>query len=1016
MPLQKQPISINFSQGLDTKSDPYQVALGNFLALQNSVFTKAGLLKKRNGFDNITQLPNAVQTTLTTLNDNLIATGSDLYAFSSSTNQWLNQGIVQPVQLSVQPLVRTSTSQTAPDAALATNGLSCLAYTDTTGISYYQITDTVTGQQIVNQTALPATAVNARVFTIGVYFVITYIATILGTPTLQYISIPTATPAMPQTPVNISASVASINAGYDGSVFANVLYISWGASGGAVRIATLNQSLALSAALIIPASVADLMSVTVDGAANRVWISYWDSGSTNGYSASFTLALGAVVSPTVIITGVVVRAITSLATNGVLNVFYETVNTYSYAPNASSDYISTLTVTPPIGVGPGTPSAATVILRSVGLVSKAFMSTLGVIYMIVAYGDIDQTTPSNDSNQSTYFLVDSTGAIYMRLASTNAGGYSSTQVLSNVSLIGDNYYTPYLFADFLTTVNKGTNLPVGTPVSAIYTQYGINMAKFSLNITNQQSSQIAGSLHLTGGQLWQYDGVKPVEQGFHVYPENAAATTATGSGNITAGTYYYVFTYEWTDAAGNLHRSAASIPTVITTTTASSTNTVKVPTNRLTYKTGNNPIRIVGYRWSVAQQVYYQFTSVTAPVLNDSTVDFVTITDTLADSEILGQTPLYTNGGVIENISAPASIDSCLFNNRLFLINAEDPNVLSYSKQVISATPVEMSDLLTIYVAPTTGAQGSTGPMRALGAMDDKLIIFKDDAVYYLNGNGPDNTGSNNSFSETVFITGTVGCANPNSVVLTPNGIMFQSDKGIWLLGRDLSTTYIGAPVEQYNTQTVVSATTIPGTNEVRFTLDNNITLMYDYFYGKWSTHTNVSSISATLYQGLHTYLNSYGKVYQETPGVYTDGSTPVLMSLTTSWINVAGLQGYERFYFGYLLGTYYTPFKLDVQLAYDYNSSASQSIQITPDNYTKPWGGEAQWGSGGPWGGVGNVFEARFFPSIQKCESFQVTIKEIYDASLGVSPGQGLTLSGLNLMVGLKKGNRTQSAKRSFG
>jgi hypothetical protein len=315
--------------------------------------------------------------------------------------------------------------------------------------------------------------------------------------------------------------------------------------------------------------------------------------------------------------------------------------------------------------------------------------------------------------------------------------------------------------------------------------------------------------------------------------------------------------------------------------------------------------------------------------------------------------------------------------------------------------------------------------MTALSAMDDKLIVFKKDAIYYINGTGPDNTGANSQYSDPVFITGAVGCANPSSIVLTPTGIMFQSDKGIWLLGRDLNTSYIGSPVEKYNSTPVLSATAIPGTTQVRFILSGNITLMYDYFFNQWGTHSNISAISATLYQGLHTYLNSYGQVFQENIGSYVDGAEPVLMSLTTSWINIAGLQGFERFYFANLLGTYYSPFILNVSLAYNYNDSAIQAIQVLPDNYASTWGGEALWGSGQAWGGsnssadsgsTANIFSARVFPQVQKCESFQVTIQEVYDASLGVAPGQGLTLSGLLLMVGMKKGSRTQSAAKSFG
>lgn len=1003
MALQDQYIPINFSQGLDTKTDPKQIQIGKFLALQNSVFDKQGGLVKRNGFANITSLPNAEQTTLTTLNDNLIATGSNLFAFSQDTNQWLNQGIVQPIQLDTLPLVRVSTSQSSPDTALALNGLVCLAYMDS-GSSYYQISDSSTGQQIVSRTALPATAINPRVFLVDRYFIVTYIATVSGAPHLQYVAIPTIMPTSPRAATDISAVVNSLNSGYDGFVINNNLYLSWEATATTIRLTYLTNALVVSAPVTITGHRADLISVTaeVTQSINVVWVSFWDNSTNNGYAAAYSTFLVPILAPTQIITTTVINELTSVSQSGLLTVFYENQNTYSYAPNAKTDFISKLIITQS-----GTVVGPSVLLRSVGIASKPFIDASGAIYLIATYGE---------TNQPTYFLIDSLGNIYMRLAYANGGGYEASQVLPTVSNRSGAYYVPYLIKDFLATVNKTTAPPTGTPTNAIYTQTGINLAKFSINTKVQYSSEIAGALHLTGGQLWEYDGVRPVEHSFHVWPENIASTTATGSGSIAAGTYNYVFTYEWTDNQGNLHRSAPSIPVTQVTTTASSTNTLNVPTLRLTYKRAPNPVRIVGYRWSTAQQVYYQFTSITSPVINNPAADSVTIVDTASDLSILGQTLLYTTGGVIENIAAPASISSALFKNRLFIIDAEDQNLLWYSKQVIENTPVEMSDLLTVFVAPTSGAQGSTGPMTALGAMDDKLIIFKKDAIYYMTGTGPDNTGAQNDFSDPIFITSAVGCSNPSSVVLMPNGIMFQSDKGIWLLGRDLATTYIGNPVEEFNAEAVMAAQTIPATNQVRFVLGNNVTLMYDYFYGQWGTFNNTFAISATLYHSAHTYLNSYGKVFQETLNTYLDGSEPVLLSFTTGWINIAGVQGYERFRRMFILGTYYSPFKLNVQLAYDYNPSPVQSTLVLPNNYTPIYGGEAQWGSGGPWGGIGNNLEAAVFPERQKCESFQIQVNEVFDPSFGTIAGQGLNLSGLNLQCAVKKGARTQKASQSFG
>lgn len=1091
MALVKQAVTINFQAGLDLKTDPYQLSPGQFLSLNNSVFTTTGRLTKRYGFEEVTSLPNANQSTLTTLNDNLIATGSSLYAFSADTDMWLNQGIVQPVQLTTLPLIRVSTSQTSPDTATAANGLICLAYMDN-GQAYYQVSDSVTGQQIVKRQTLPATAVFPRVFLLGNYFILTFLDTVSAATHLQYIAISTLNPANVSSPADIASNVNSLTTGYDGVVVTtnNQLYLAWGTST-AVQIAFMTRSLAVSAAVTIASSATTLMSVMNDTVASRVFLAFWDASSTNAFSAAFDYTLTPRMAKTQILTGVIINELTAVASTGIQTVFYTTTNSYAYDAAIRTDFTSTVTCTlPASGTGTGTVGSPTVILRSVGLASKAFISSNGTTYVFVAYGDTNLTPSSDDSNQPTYFLIDSLGNIYMKLAYANGGGYAQTQVLPSINASGDNYIYAYLNNDFLATVNKGTNLPAGTQINGIYTQTGVNIATFSLNTTQQHSNEIAGTLNLTGGILWEYDGVRPVENNFNVWPENVEVSGSPTVGSLVAGTtYFWQFCYEWTNNQGNLERSAPSIPvsytpaaspaTSFTGTTASgfttidfvssvvglqvgqiitssgivsagtyitainaSTSTItispaaigggnvshtftvtpvtsaviNVPTDRLTYKIAPNPIRIVGYRWSSTQQVYYQFTSLTSPTLNDTTIDYVSFTDSAADSTILGNNIIYTTGGVVEDIGAPSSIDSALFDNRLWLIDAEDQNLLWFSKQVIENVPVEMSDLLTFYVAPTTSAQGSTGTLAAIYPMDDKLCLFKKDAIYYINGTGPDNTGSNSQYSQPIFITAAVGCNNPNSIVLTPNGLMFQSDKGIWLLGRDLQTQYIGDRVEGFNTQTVMSATAIPATTQVRFILDNSATLMYDYYFNQWATHSNIEAISSTLYESTHTYLNSIGQVFQEASGTYLDGSTPVLLSLTTSWINVAGLQGYERFYFANLLGTYQSPFTLNCTLAYDYNSSAQQAIPVLPDNYVTNYGGEASWGSGGSWGGPGDVFTARLFPNKQKCQSFQLSIQEIFNPAFGQSAGQGLTLSGVSLTVGVKRGWRTQSAAKSFG
>ena len=999
MALQKQSVPINFALGLDQSVDPKQLQPGKFLALQNSTFNKQGRLTKRNGFGRLASLADESYTTLTTYMDGLLALGNQLSAYSDNTDQWLNKGAFQSVDLSVIPTVRHATPQTEVDSATDVGGLTCVAYMDEEAGAGYQIIDSANGQ-VLRAAALPDAAEHPRVFKLGRYFIITFLVTITATPHLQYISIPLTNIDNPAAAVDISASVSSIDAGYDGVVANNTLYLAYDSSdmGDAIHIKYLTQTLILSSVVVLAAEAADLMSVTADieSATPVLYLAYWDG--TLVRVAAYNQILAPVLAPTTVATADITE-ITAYSDAAGTTIFYQVANEYDW-DTIASDYIESKHVTPS-----GTVGSANVVARSVGLASKAFyLESTETIYMLAAYGG---------ALQPSYFLINSDGEIIGKLAYSNGGGYCTTQVLPSVTVDGTSARISYLFQTQLTSVNKTQGSEVA---AAVYAQLGCNLATFDINDLSLINTEIGGSLNIVGGILWQYDGVKPVEHGFLVWPEDVDVETDASGGNILAGNYYYVATYEWTDASGRLHRSAPSVPFNIETTGSTSTNTISIPTLRLTYKTDPNPVRIVIYRWSVAQQTYYQITPVDEPLLNDLDEDSVEFEDTLADSSIIGNAILYTTGGVIENIAPPACTAAALFKSRLFLVPSEDEDNLWYSKQVIQNTPVEMSDLLVRYVAPTTGAQGSTGKTKALSAMDDKLIAFKPNAIYYMTGNGPDNTGANDDFSEPVFITSTVGCENQQSIVFIPQGLMFQSNKGIWLLSRDLSTKYIGHPVEDYNEFRVLSAVNVPETNQVRFTLENGVTLMYDYFVDQWGTFVGIPGISSVIYEGLHTYMNSYGHVRQETPDLYLDGSSPVLLKFTTSWINLAGLQGYERAYFFQLLGEYISPHKLVVSIAYDYAPAAQQVVTITPDNISELYGDDPLYGNGSPYGGVASLEQWRVFFQTQKCQSFQISIQETYDSTQGRAAGAGLTLSGLNLTVGLKKGYSPLKASRSVG
>jgi hypothetical protein len=1098
-------VNINFGKGLDTKTDPYQVVLGQFLSLQNSVFQKGGLLSKRNGYQVIAGAP-STSAYLTTLNNNLLAIGDTISAEAQSLMTFVTKGNLQPCSLNVAPVIRNNLNQIQTDSAIA-NGLICVTYSqqnDTqTGpvINYlFAVQDSVTEQNIVEPTAIPVLsggAINgsSRVVVVGSFFVVMSPVLISGTTFLQYFSIPIMNPTNISPAQNIFPEAyvpLGSNPGWDACVLANnTLVVAYNTTSGGqgIHVTSLteaqiaaNEDSGFTHSFTGSTDKASILSICVDLTTNPniVYISFWNPTTSNGYTCAVYTGFGTITTqftPQEIITSATVVNLASSAQNGSATIYSEIANSYSYDNTIPTDFINSIPVSQS-----GTVGSPLTVIRSVGLASKAFIIN-GVSYFLSAF---------QSPFQPSYFLIngststESSPVIVAKLAYQNGGGYL-TLGLPGVTVIGSTGYISYLYKQDVEALNTLNNTQQTTE-GGIYSQLGINVASFEIGTQNIQSAEIGQDLHLSGGFLSMFDGYFPVEHNFFVWPDSvectytetstvtptgtfgsgsftvvvssatgifpgmtiadstnstyipvgtsiiyvngttltiSQATTHAGSGdtlsiqgNIAAqpdgstntNAYFYQVTYEWTDAKGNPFRSTPSIAVPVTTIDSGTagTITINVPTLRLTQKVFN-VVKIVIYRWSVETQVYNQVTSIIAPILNDTTIDSISFVDTLPDADVVGNNILYTTGAVVPDVNGPAANIISLFDTRLWLVSAEDPNTLWLSKSVIEGTPVEMSVDFTIYIAPNTGTVQTSGPITALFPMDDKLIMFKENSIFYMNGTGPDNLGTTSvgcpigQYSPPIFVTAVVGCTNQQSIVLTQNGLMFQSDKGIWLLDRNLGTQYIGAPVEAFNSNIVTSANVIPGTNFVLFTLNTNTILMYDYYYGQWGTWSGPGTIiSSCIYNGLHTVLIDNGQVLQQTPGSYLDNTNPVLMQFTTSWINLAGLQGYERFYEMYLLATFLSPHLLDVQIAYDYNSSIYHQSTITPMNFSPsvpgPFGIQAPFGSPAP------LEQWRIHAKKQLCRSFQITMQEVFNPLYDTIAGAGFTMSGINCEVEIKR------------
>ncbi len=1054
MPLQKQAVSVNFDQGVDTFSDPNQLSFGKFTALSNAVFIKEGAsqfadLTKRNGFGSLTTLPNASSKFITTYNETLLAIGGDVKGYSEGPNFWASKGTYLPLSLKTQSIIQNSNNQQFADIAQI-NGLTCTAYLEyvalttliggtVSSVSYvpnarYVISNLNTGEQISqSQLIVPSFgSVNfsPRVYAYGSKFVLLFDGTIGSQSHLEYKWIDATNPSSVSSSTLVSSNFApAFPQAFDAVVASNSLFISWSAkSSSSVFTGYLNSNFGLTGPVTASSqysqSASIRMSADLSGVAPVIWTTYVSNlinlppvflgrplktfaTDTNLNFVVPSIDILSDVSGAITLASVYFQIANNIicnASGGVNTTFIEfggrrliygtnlsPVNDpknpgTSFPVNFASNTIGVLSVPQTISSGTVNNQRLGFGNASLGLAAGPF-NISSVTYVLAEY---------QSQYQSTYFLVNSSGFIAAKLAYGNGYGDSLTEgnylpygVGKGFSIGTTTGFIPYIFKDSITPVNKDTNVSSSVQTSGIYSQYGIALCDFDFATSNIIAIEAGQNLNLNGGYVWQYDGTVPKEYGTHLYPDLSIALTGSGSavGSMTSQSYFYQATYSYIDNKGNIIESAASLPFNVnlgvagSITTTSTVVTVPMLTVAGSVTFANTKINL--YRWSTSQPIYYLVESENQNTTSPTYLGNGVFIDKHTDAAILGNKILYTTGGVLENTPPPSPTAVTLFDSRLWLIDAEDQNLLWYSKQLIENVPVEMSNLLTYFVPPSTSSVNSTGPMKCICPMDDKLIIFKNNSIFYINGTGPDNTGANNQYSQPILITNGVGCDNQNSIILVPKGLMFKSNKGIWLLGRDLSLDFVGKDVESYNLSKVLSATLIPGTNQARFTLDSGIMLMYDYFVGQWGTF-NINGISSVIYNGLHTYLDSSGNVFRETPGVYSDGSTAVVMSFTTGWVSLAGVQGYKRIYKMFMLANYKTPHALTGSIAYDFNPNSLQNFQIIPTNTLGSGSQVEQW-------------QINF--DQQQCQSFQLSVSEISS----VSAGQGLTISAFRILAGIK-------------
>lgn len=405
-----------------------------------------------------------------------------------------------------------------------------------------------------------------------------------------------------------------------------------------------------------------------------------------------------------------------------------------------------------------------------------------------------------------------------------------------------------------------------------------------------RSAQFGRCTYFAGAQVHEYDGRTVTEAGVHLYPENITGVDS-GAGNIGDGTYAYRIRWARKNAQGEEVISAYGQSPNITVAGGGSKITLTIPTLNMTR---SDDVYALIYRREAAGTTYYLVSSRDPAASGDNgfranslAAATVTWTDNLADASITSKERDPSAGGTLEPFAPPACEVIGAGRDRLWVAGGElPPGEVLPSLIYISGSGARFTQTLQTVID-----RGHTA-VTAFGFMGHSTLVFKEDRVYALESDGPDNTGSG-SFDVPRVVLAETGAVGQESVVLTTGGLLFQSPGGIQLLASNFQLVGIGDPVAPA-TSDIRGAVVSAGDREVRFYQSDGPALLYDATRGEWATWTGLECYGAVSGGDgaiLAPTREAAGAIWVETAGRWDDAGFGYALRFRTPWVGTQGLQ-----------------------------------------------------------------------------------------------------------------------------
>lgn len=588
--------------------------------------------------------------------------------------------------------------------------------------------------------------------------------------------------------------------------------------------------------------------------------------------------------------------------------------------------------------------------------------------------------------QSSYFILDSNGKINTQFSVGIAGDNSTIAQLDIIS--NSQISNSYIYSALL---NKGR---LTSETGVFTTLSGIILAKFQ-NLVYRSSVEMNDSLYISGGYPKVFDGKVVHEAGFTLYPENLSqASTATIGGTISDGTYNYKAVFEYYDSTGRVHESKTSpaFTVALSGGTTTQTNTIRIPSVLVSEK---DKVIVSLYRTKNGDTTYYKVSSLTSPTtITPSTNTYVDIVDTLGDSVISSNQPIYTTGGVLDNAPFPAAKLIKNINGRLWFGLCENRRLCYFSK--LSNQFQAVNTASEFYYDTLEG-----GEVLGLAELGNSTIVYKVSGIYLIVGSPSNNLGSNSTLQPIRKIVSNITTVSERTVFETVDGIFFMSRFGIQLLKPDGTILNFAKPINNRMIPSEINYITyVERLKHLRLHTDDTC-WVFDYINNSWYEWEFFGATSGAIINGYEVFTKSDGFTRQE-GNIYSVDSSPFDIVLRTGWFRGMALS-VQRVYSIHPILKYFNDHNLQISLYYDNEINKTETFDTQSSNITGSYTyGTGTYGDQTYYGGsigYNGVYQPEIQPAKQECEALSVEIR-IYNN--GNSIGKACGIIGFNLVAGI--------------